>query len=276
MESISLFSVGTPAPVQSRFDQPADAPDPKQQRQPDSADTVEISAGARQAARQDHQQNSDKTHPATATEFSSDERQQLEQLQQRDREVRAHENAHRSAAGGLVVAGPIYNFQRGPDGKAYAVGGEVRINTAKGHSPEQTIRSARQAQQAALAPKQPSSQDRAVAARAGQRIQQAQIELAQLKAADTTSRTDKPSEPSQSSQSDQTEPLEPNKQPISTAQSVPDDPSIPAEQSIPGKQSIQAEQSIKEPKSSNTAFASSTSLENSHQHQIQQGLDVVT
>ena len=194
MESVSLFTAGIAATFHRNTSQPPDIPTPEQQRLPDSVDTVEISPAARKASEQADQserseQQSDKEQAGKASELSASESQQLKQLQQRDQEVRAHENAHRAAAGGLVISGPSYSFQRGPDGKAYAVGGEVQISTGKGSTPEETISSARQAQKAALAPQQPSSQDRAVASRAAERIQQAQIELAQLKASDARART---------------------------------------------------------------------------------------
>jgi hypothetical protein len=102
---------------------------------------------------------------------------QIEQLKQRDTEVRQHELAHLSAAGGLATSGPSYTYQRGPNGVNYAVGGEVNIDTSPGATPEETIARARTIQAAALAPAEPSGQDRAVAARAQQLEQQARTEL---------------------------------------------------------------------------------------------------
>lgn len=109
--------------------------------------------------------------------LSEQELQQVEELQQRDREVRAHEQAHVAAAGGLALGGPSFTFQYGPDGRAYAVGGEVNIDTSPGRTPEETIQKARQIRAAALAPAEPSSQDRAVAAQAAQLEAQARQEL---------------------------------------------------------------------------------------------------
>ena len=104
---------------------------------------------------------------------------QIEKLKQRDTEVRQHELAHLSAAGGLATSGPSYTYQRGPNGVNYAVGGEVNIDTSPGATPEETIARARTIQAAALAPAEPSGQDRAVAARAQQLEQQARAELEQ-------------------------------------------------------------------------------------------------
>lgn len=104
---------------------------------------------------------------------------QIAKLKARDTEVRQHELAHLSAAGGLANSGPSYTYQRGPNGVNYAVGGEVSIDTSPGATPQETISRARTIQAAALAPAEPSGQDRAVAARAQQLEQQARAELEQ-------------------------------------------------------------------------------------------------
>lgn len=71
-------------------------------------------------------------------------------------------------------------FERGPDGKQYAVGGEVHIDTTPiAGNPEATARKARRIRAAALAPADPSPQDRAVAAQAAAMEAQAKQELAQ-------------------------------------------------------------------------------------------------
>ncbi|CAN7231457.1 putative metalloprotease CJM1_0395 family protein [Pseudoduganella sp. LjRoot289] len=104
---------------------------------------------------------------------------QIAKLKARDTEVRQHELAHLSVAGGLANSGPSYTYQRGPNGVSYAVGGEVSIDTSPGATPQETISRARTIQAAALAPAEPSGQDRAVAARAQQLEQQARAELEQ-------------------------------------------------------------------------------------------------
>jgi hypothetical protein len=88
-------------------------------------------------------------------------------LKSRDQEVRRHEQAHLSAAGGLASGGANFSYQTGPDGKRYAVGGEVNIDTSPvPGDPHATLRKAQQIRRAALAPADPSPQDRAVAASA--------------------------------------------------------------------------------------------------------------
>ena len=115
---------------------------------------------------------------AQEQERSTKEQADLAKLRTRDREVRAHEQAHIAAAGGLAKGGATFSFQRGPDGKQYAVGGEVNIDTSPvSGNPEATIRKAQQIRAAALSPADPSAQDRAVAASAGSLEAQAHQEL---------------------------------------------------------------------------------------------------
>jgi hypothetical protein len=62
------------------------------------------------------------------------EQQQLTELQQRDTEASAHEQAHASL-GGQYASSPEYGYERGPDGKRYAVSGEVSIDISKNATP---------------------------------------------------------------------------------------------------------------------------------------------
>jgi hypothetical protein len=105
------------------------------------------------------------------------EQRQINELRSTDQRVRAHEQAHLSAAAGLAIGGANFQTVRGPDGKQYAVAGEVSIDVSPASTPEQTLDKARRIQAAALAPADPSSQDRAVAAAAAQMQVQAQAEL---------------------------------------------------------------------------------------------------
>lgn len=105
----------------------------------------------------------------------------LRKLKARDREVRAHEQAHQ-AVGGAYAGAVSYTYQRGPDGAQYAVGGEVSIDVAPvAGDPQATIDKMRTVRAAALAPAEPSGQDRAVAAQAMQLMLQAQTELAMMR-----------------------------------------------------------------------------------------------
>ncbi len=52
------------------------------------------------------------------------EQLEIAQLSSRDQEVRAHEQTH-AAVGGRYADAPSYTYERGPDGKRYAIAGEV-------------------------------------------------------------------------------------------------------------------------------------------------------
>jgi hypothetical protein len=118
----------------------------------------------------------------------TEEQAENEKLRKRDQEVRAHEQAHIAAAGGLAKGGATLSFQRGADGKQYAVGGEVNIDTSPvSGNPEATIQKAKQIRAAALALANPSAQDRAVAAAASALEAQAQQELQKEEQEDSAS-----------------------------------------------------------------------------------------
>lgn len=112
-------------------------------------------------------------------ELTEPEQREVEELRSRDAEVRTHEQAHVAAAGPLFRGGPYYDYRTGPDGKQYAVGGRVSIDTSPGATPEETITKAQRIRQAAMAPSEPSSTDRSVAASASRMEAEARQELSQ-------------------------------------------------------------------------------------------------
>jgi len=118
-------------------------------------------------------QESKKSDP---TELSEDEKKLVKDLQTRDSEVKAHEAAHQAAGGGMTGAAS-YTYQQGPDGKMYAIGGEVSISTQGGATPEETIAKAKQIAASAMAPGSPSGQDFAVATSAKMMEMKAQQQL---------------------------------------------------------------------------------------------------
>jgi membrane protein involved in colicin uptake len=106
-----------------------------------------------------------------------EEQKVIRELAARDREVRAHEQSH-AAVAGQHAGTPVYQYQRGPDGVSYAVGGEVPISTSPvPGDPEATLQKAQQIRRAASAPAEPSPQDRRVAAEAARMEMQARIEI---------------------------------------------------------------------------------------------------
>lgn len=108
------------------------------------------------------------------------DQQVLRQLGARDREVRQHELAHQ-AAGGAHTGAASYSYERGPDGRMYAVGGEVSIDTSSvSGDPGATLEKAEAIIRAAMAPAEPSSQDHQVAASARAMAAEARAELARM------------------------------------------------------------------------------------------------
>jgi hypothetical protein len=111
------------------------------------------------------------------SELNFEQQREVNELKKTDQKVKAHERAHMAAGAGLVMGGANYQYQRGPDGKMYAVGGEVKIDTSREKDPKETATKMQQVKRAALAPSQPSSQDRSVAAQASQIEAEARAEL---------------------------------------------------------------------------------------------------
>ena len=131
----------------------------------------------------------DATLPADRVSLSPEARSQLaaeqhevEALRQRDAHVRAHEAAHQ-AAGGDLTGAATFSYELGPDGRSYAIGGEVPVQARSGRTPDETIAIARRVRAAALAPSDPSSADLAAAAAATQvelrALQQKRLQQAQ-------------------------------------------------------------------------------------------------
>ena len=111
-----------------------------------------------------------------------EEQREIRTLAARDREVKAHEQAHASV-GGPHAGHPNYQFTQGPNGVRYAHSGHVNIDISPvANDPQATLAKMQTVARAALAPAEPSSQDRAVAAKANQQAAQARAELAKANA----------------------------------------------------------------------------------------------
>lgn len=138
----------------------------------------------REDEQQDDSEKPKNSLTSSELELSRQEQQQVRALAVRDREVRAHESAHKAAGGGLT--GPAkYTYTKGPDGKQYAAGGEVSIDTSGvSGDPTATVLKANRIRAAALAPANPSNQDRAVAVQADAMAAQARVEIRAEKVAD--------------------------------------------------------------------------------------------
>lgn len=131
--------------------------------------------------------------PAAGKELTAADRQLIAELQMADRTVRAHEGAHK-AVGGELVGGATYSYQTGPDGRRYAIGGEVSIDSGAEREPPATITKMRRVIAAALAPAEPSAQDRAVAgqARATMAAAEQQVSLQRQQAASPVAKAYEP------------------------------------------------------------------------------------
>ncbi|PKM17248.1 MAG: hypothetical protein CVV11_21025 [Gammaproteobacteria bacterium HGW-Gammaproteobacteria-15] len=125
----------------------------------------------------DNQQKDGKGEQAPKQQAEQQEQQEIQELKARDQEVKTHEQAH-AAVGGRYAGAPSYSYELGPDGKQYAVGGEVQIDISPiPGDPQATVQKMQQVRAAALAPAEPSAADRRIAAEAAQRQIQAQAEL---------------------------------------------------------------------------------------------------
>ncbi len=168
--------------------QPSNSPSSQQQ----TGDPVSLSEEGQQRSQNqiqsqkadgDKDQNeSAKNNSTTPGEesLSQEDLKLISDLQKRDAEVRAHEQAHLSAAGQYASGGASFSYTTGPNGKRYASGGEVPIDIGKERTPDATIQKMRTIQRAALAPANPSSTDRRVAAQASAMETQAMKELQEL------------------------------------------------------------------------------------------------
>lgn len=135
----------------------------KNEKTPDENDRPAISATEKKEALKDS---------------NSKESRALRSLQARDREVRAHEQAHLAVAGRYATSGVNLEYQRGPDGQLYAVGGDVKIDTSVvPGDPKATEQKAETIRRAALAPANPSAQDRKVASQASSMAIEARTEI---------------------------------------------------------------------------------------------------
>lgn len=172
-EDVSVASNGTAKSEQTPQSENTSAPSHGYNIAPLSKDAVTALQGGESASSSENQLG-----------LSEAEAAQVQDLKARDREVRAHEQAH-ATVGGQYAGSPSYEYQTGPDRQRYAVGGEVKIDTSEiAGDPEATISKMDIVIRAALAPAEPSAQDRKVAAMASAKKNEAMVELNQQKQAE--------------------------------------------------------------------------------------------
>lgn len=176
METRSIHTVHKALEVYGTVKQ-ATGPLEDHSQEKQTADSAEISDDAQDSLDRALKAEADDTAQGSANELTTQELHIINDLKLRDRNVRQHEQAHKAVAGSYAIGGPFYQYQTGPDGKRYAVGGHVSIDTGKEADPEATIRKMDTVRRAALAPSDPSPQDRSVAAQATRSKQEALMEL---------------------------------------------------------------------------------------------------
>jgi len=146
-------------------------------------DYVTISEEARFQAAQDKEDQSgggeNQQNPFSSESLSTEEKQRVEKLKKADERVKAHERAHMAAGGDLVQGAASYEYVEGPDGRQYAVSGEVKIDVSPESDPKDTVEKMQRVKRAALAPADPSGQDRAVAAQASMVESEARTQMLQ-------------------------------------------------------------------------------------------------
>lgn len=81
----------------------------------------------------------------------------LNKFKQIDQNIRSHEQSH--AAGSSYSSTPKYNYAQGPDGKLYAVGGEVRLDTSMPQDKKAALNKLEEISNASNAPHDVSSAD---------------------------------------------------------------------------------------------------------------------
>lgn len=85
----------------------------------------------------------------------------LEKFKQADANIRSHEQIH--ATIGQTTAPISYNYQKGPDGKMYAVGGSVKLDVSLPDDPKAAAFKLDQIEKAAMGPSDPSGADTTIA-----------------------------------------------------------------------------------------------------------------
>jgi hypothetical protein len=122
------------------------------------------------------------------SQLNEAQQQIVRKLQMTDLHVKTHEQQHLSIAGSYAHGGASFQYVQGPDGKPYAVAGEIAIDVSPvTNNPQATIIKAQVIRRAALAPSDPSGADRSIAAAATQMEIQARAELTNQKTAEEKS-----------------------------------------------------------------------------------------
>lgn len=113
-------------------------------------------------------------------ELTEKEKEIIERLKKRDKEVRQHEHKHKAIAG-RHAQNIQYSYITGPDNKRYAIEGQVPMDVSPERTPEETLEKALKIKQAVGSVDNPSVADRQIIARADQIATQARREIIRRK-----------------------------------------------------------------------------------------------
>jgi len=166
-------------------------------------DTTQFSSLSQQKKDEENKEGVDETNkPLNDKKLTKEEKEKVKELKARDTEVKTHEQAHVNAG----ASNAQYEYEVGPDGARYAVGGNAQIDTAKAENPQATLSKAQKIKRAALAPANPSGQDRKVAAKAETMETEARNEIREesIESLDKTDDTEIDNQISKSTQTDST------------------------------------------------------------------------
>ncbi len=103
----------------------------------------------------------------------------LKVLEERDQEVRAHEQEHLNEAGEHARGGPVFETYTASNGKTFVTGGKVEVDMGETGDAKKTADKMAKIRKAALAPATPSQQDRAVEAEAAGKESTARAQMQQ-------------------------------------------------------------------------------------------------
>jgi len=162
-------ALATIAPTRSVHQQPdqASARPVERPHHDEAAENDTRQRGAETQQQRDPRQPTEQGHVRQQADLSGEEKRQLDNVQARDREVRAHEAASKAAARNLAQGGAGDEFETGPDGRRYPVAGGVSIGASPvPGDPQATLVKAQSIRCAANTPPQASAQDQPVAVRA--------------------------------------------------------------------------------------------------------------
>lgn len=138
-------------------------------------------------ARQDQEPIDSGMH--SVENLSTEEQQQLRELERRDQQVRTRDMAFIAAAGGAAGSYSL-QYETGPDGRRYAVGADIKLDTSEGATPEQTLAKARALRAATMSARADSSNDASAAAKAVRMEAEARAQIERERAADSQAATE--------------------------------------------------------------------------------------